>query len=50
MDGICFTAVMEPGLRSFDSTADELLTSYGWSSVNISWLWFYYQAYCYFAH
>lgn len=23
-----------------DSTADELLTSYGWSSVNISWLWF----------
>lgn len=24
----------------FDSTQDEILASYGWSSVNISWLWY----------
>lgn len=24
----------------FDSTADEILAAYGWSSINVAWLWF----------
>ena len=45
MDGIYINAFMELDYGLFDSTADELLTSYGWSNLNISLLWFYFPAY-----